>query len=259
MADKIKKTTRNVSAAKALARDAAPRTTSIYQVRFYSGDYLERQQKANADGAKLYYEQHFNSSSSRDASYSCVVVGSNASNTSKNWGRWYAQAIAREFGNTVGGSDGILVGGFGGRGDGNVKHTNMPAILAEPLFASNPRHAEIIKGDDGQTRLARILVESIQRFLPQGGLVAFSIGHKGKRSAPNDMGAPVFGGGTEAQFAEIVLQKAQVMLDQIRVEETARVLRVMRGTQELWRVVLDEDEILRLDSERNLVQILINE
>jgi hypothetical protein len=243
----------------AKSTSAQARATSIYQVKFYDGDYRPRQQKANADKAKLYVEQHFNSSSSAQAGYSVVIVGSNASNTSKNWGRWYAQAIAREFGTTVGGSQGILIGGFNGRGDGNVKHTDMPAILLEPLFASNPRHAAIIKSDDGQTRLARILVESIQRFLPQGGLVAFSIGHKGKTSAPNDRGAAVVGGGTEAEFAEKVLRKAQVMLDAIKAPEAERILRVMRGTQEVLRLELDEDEVLRLDAERNLLQILINE
>lgn len=135
----------------------------------------------------------------------------------------------------------------------------MPAILLEPLFASNPRHADIIRSDEGQTRLARILVESIQRFLPDGGLVAFSIGHKGKRSRPNDRGASVLGGGMEADYAEIVLKKAQTMLGAVQTQTTERVLRVMRGTQEVWELVLDEDEILRLDSERNLLQILINE
>lgn len=259
MTDKTKKNSNKSKNIQPQIAAAQPRATSIYQVKFYDGDYFERQQKANADNAKLYVEHHFNSSSSREASYAVVIVGSNASNTSKNWGRWYAQAVAREFGNSIGGSQGILIGGFNGRGDGNVKHTKMPAILLEPLFASNPRHAEIIKSNDGQTRLARILVESIQRFLPDGGLVAFSIGHKGKRSNPNDRGASVFGGGVEADYAEIVLKKAQVMLDQIRAEETTRVLRVMRGTQEIWRLELDEDEILRLDAERNLLQILINE
>ena len=149
--------------------------------------------------------------SSNTASYAVVVTGSNASPTSKNWGRWYARAVATFFGTQVGGDNGILVGGWSGRGDGNLKHTKMPAVLLEPLFSSNPQHADIIRSDRGQTDLARILVESIQRFFPNGGLIAFSVGHKYKESNPNDRGADLAGGGSEADYAEKVLNKAAVM------------------------------------------------
>ena len=66
----------------------------MYNVKFYKGDYLTRQNKANMDKAVAYVEHHFNSYSSSTASYSIVVTGSNASPTSKNWGRWYAKAVA---------------------------------------------------------------------------------------------------------------------------------------------------------------------
>ena len=90
----------------------------------------------------------------------------------------------------------------------------MPAILLEPLFASNPQQADIIRNDSGQTRLARVLVESIQRFFPDGGLIAFSVGHKYKTSNPRDLGAALAGGGWEAEFAEKVLVKAKAILEQ---------------------------------------------
>lgn len=234
---------------------AVPRNPSLYTIKFYQGNYITRQRAANSDGAKLYVEHHFNSSASQTARYAVVVVGSNASQTSKNWGRWYAQAVAREFGTSIGGDGGILVGGYNGRGDGNLRHTNMPAVLLEPLFASNPAHAAIIKSEDGQIRLARILVESIQRFLPAGGLVAFSVGHKYKTSNPNDRGAAIFGGGTEADFAEKVLLKAQEMLQNLNQPVTERFLRVMRGNEEIWRLTLDEDEVLQFDAVRGLLQI----
>lgn len=122
----------------------------MYSVRFYEGDYPERQKKANTDECIGYVEHHFNSSSSPLANYTVVITGANASNTSKNWGRWYAQAVARELNIPLGGDNGIKIGGFDGRGDYNLKFTNMPAILLEPLFASNPQHAEWIKSDAGQ-------------------------------------------------------------------------------------------------------------
>jgi N-acetylmuramoyl-L-alanine amidase len=109
---------------------------TMFHVKFYKGEYIKRQQAANADGAVAYVEHHFNSDEASKAGYACVVVGSNASNTSRNWGRWYAKAIAQQFGGGIGGDQGILVGGYHGRGDGNLKHTRMPAVLLEPLFAS---------------------------------------------------------------------------------------------------------------------------
>lgn len=179
----------------------------MYEVKFYTGDYKVRQEQANTDKAVAYVEHHFNSATSESADYSLVIVGSNASQTSCNWGRWYAAAVAKAFDTKVGGDRGIVVGGFNGRGDHNVKHTKMPAVLLEPLFVSNPRHAEIVRSENGQNVLAEILVDSIKRFFPEGGLIAFSVGHKYKTALPNDKGAPVVGGGTEADYAEEVLKK----------------------------------------------------
>lgn len=226
-----------------------------YEVRFYQGDYLARQQAANADKAVAYVEHHFNSSSSEQASYAVVVVGSNASNTSRNWGRWYAKAISEQFGNAVGGDAGLLVGGWNGRGDGNVKHTKMPALLLEPLFVSNPRQADIVRSAAGQDVLARVLAESIRRFFPDGGLIAFSVGHKYKTSSPNDRGAALAGGGNEADHAEIVLQKAASMLASEPAPRPERMLRVMKGEQLMFETVLDEDAVLVWSSDRNLLFI----
>ena len=226
-----------------------------YTVKFYKGNYLQRQQAANADKAVAYVEHHFNSSSSPAATYAVVVVGSNASNTSRNWGRWYSKAVAEQFGTKVGGDDGILLGGWDGRGDGNVKHTRMPALLLEPLFASHPQQADLIRSDAGQAALARVLVESIRRFFPDGGLVAFSVGHKYKTSNPRDRGAELAGGGTEADYAEKVLQKAEKLLTEEPAAPAQRMLRVMKGEKLLFEVVVDEDAVLTWSSERNLLFI----
>jgi len=212
----------------------------MYKTKFYKGDYLQRQLQANADKAVAYVEHHFNSSSSEQANYAVVVVGSNASPTSRNWGRWYSRAIAEQFGTKVAGDDGILVGGWNGRGDGNVKHTQMPALLLEPLFASNPQQAEIIRSASGQAVLARVLVESIRRFFP----------------SPNDRGAMLAGGGTEADHAEKVLELAAKMLDeQAAPEPQPRTLRVMQGDKLLFETQVDEDAVLVWSSDRNLLFI----
>lgn len=227
----------------------------MYKVRFYKGDYFERQQKANEDDCVCYVEQHFNSSSSPSANYTVVVTGYNASQTSKNWGRWYANAVAREFDIPISGDQGILVGGFNGRGDYNLKFTKMPAILLEPLFCSNPQHAEWIRSDQMQNRLALVLVESIQRFFPNGGLVAFSVGHKYKTSRPNDRGAEVYGGGVEADYAEKVLKKAKIMLEDIDKQQEDREIQVVRGDEVLWKQRVDPDSDILWDPVRGILRI----
>ena len=180
---------------------------SKYTVKFYTGNYRERQEAANADGAICYVEQHFNAGG---GNYSLVVVGENSSKKSQEWGQDYSYAIALEFEIK---NKGIAIGGLDGRGDDNVRHTDMPAILLEPLFCDNPDHAQIIRSAVGQDALAVLLAQSIWKHFPKGGLVAFSIGHKGKRSNPNDRGASVLGGGMEADYAEAVLLKAKALLE----------------------------------------------
>ncbi len=106
----------------------------------------------------------------------------------------------------------MIVGGYRERGNFNLRLTAMPAILVEPLFASNPRHAAIIRSSEGQGRLAAVLVDSIREIFPSGGIVAFSVGHKGKTHAASDRGAPVVGGGYEADYAEAVMLRAKAML-----------------------------------------------
>lgn len=181
----------------------------MYTVKFYKGDYARRQREANEDGCAAYVEQHFNSVSDKTANSTFVITGANASETSRDWGRWYASAVSSRFDIPIGGDNGIVVGGYDGRGDFNLRFTNMPAILLEPMFASNPEHAEWIRSDDGQASLAEILVKSVQRFFPGGGQVGLSVGHKYKTSNPDDRGAKLAGGGWEADYAEKVLLKAE--------------------------------------------------
>jgi hypothetical protein len=227
----------------------------MYTVNFYTGDYYNRQQQANEDGCLCYVEQHFNSSADPAAGYCVVITGSNASQTSKNWGRWYAKTVAKEFGLRLGGDQGIVVGGYNGRGDYNLRHTNMPAILLEPLFASNPQHAERIKSDAGQHILASILKESIDRFFQKEGIVGFSVGHKYKDSRPNDLGAAVYGGGHEADYAEKVLEKAKVLIEGSSGLETERIIKVVKGDKILWSETFDEDDHISWDSVRGILTI----
>ncbi len=227
----------------------------MYHVRFYKGDYVARQRAANRDNCVAYVEHHFNSAAGTAGNYAAVIVGSNASNTSKNWARWYARAVADSFGIGLAQRDGVVVGGFSGRGDGNVKFTRMPAVLLEPLFANNPMHAQWIRSEEGQSRLAQILADSIERCFPDGGTVAFSVGHKYKASNPNDRGAAVFGGGAEADYAETVLGKAAALLEAKRAPAAARPFAVFVNNREVWRFNADPDAVVRYDALRGILFI----
>lgn len=240
----------------------------MYQVRFYKGNYRSRQWQANNDNCVAYLEHHFNSASSSSANYAVVITGYNASQTSRDWGRWYAQEVAKRFNTSIGGGDGILVGGYRGRGNGNLRHTHMPAILVEPLFASNPIAADIIRSEIGQMELAVILSESIRTFFPQGGTIGFSVGHKYKTSRPSDRGAPLYGGGWEADYAELVLLKAQELLENYTQEQAEQMLQEMQTTeaehhqicivqdnQVLWQHELGSSESISWNMDNNELSI----
>lgn len=228
----------------------------MYTVKFYTGDYYNRQQRANQDKAIAYVEHHFNSASTPLAEYAVTVVGSNASQTSMNWGRWYAKAICDQFQTSISGNDGILVGGWNGRGDANLRHTKMPAILLEPLFASNPAQAEIIRSESGQTLLAQVLAESIYRFFPEGGLIAFSVGHKYKERNPDDRGASLAGGGMEADYAEKVLEKTKIILEGSSSSiPSERIIRVIKNNEVIFETTIDEDVDITWSSSRDLLMI----
>jgi hypothetical protein len=238
----------------------------MYQVRFYKGNYSWRQKQANQDKCVAYVEHHFNSSGSQRSDYSVVITGYNASETSKNWGKSYAQRISSEFNVPLGGRSGLLIGGFNGRGNGNLKYTHMPAILLEPLFASNPTQADWIRSAEGQDKLAKILADSIIEFFPDGSLIGFSIGHKYKTSRPSDRGAPLHGGGMEADYAEIVMEKTQSILEKYSPSAepptpatpimSLNDIRVIRDGKELWaHTDIDEDDEVFWDPENRVLYI----
>jgi len=188
----------------------------MYQIQFVKGDYSYRQYLANLQKCDSYVEHHFNSSKKKQAKYCLGFVGSNASQKSQDLAAYYAQKIHETFGVPKGGRNGVMQAHKGGRGDGNLVHTDMCAILLEPLFGSNPQHAKIIKSEQGQEQLAKALVDTIVHFFPKGAKIAFSVGHKYKKSKPFDRGAKLWGGGYEADYAELVLNKAADMLRNIR-------------------------------------------
>lgn len=184
-----------------------------YEVSFYTGNYRWRQALANKANCAAYVEQHFNASESRRDGYTMVLVSYKSSKKVRKWAKWYVKNIAKTFSVRQYRGRGILVGGYDGRGNGNLKYLKMPAVLLESLFATNPRHAKWIKNEAEQLQLAFILFKSIRKFFPQGGRICFSVGHKYKFYPSHDQGAHVYGGGRESEYAEIILKQAQSLIE----------------------------------------------
>ncbi len=185
---------------------------SKWEVRFYTGDYKERQRQANIDNAVCYVEQHFNACDDPKANYSMVVVATNASVKSRSWGLSYSLKASELLGIP---NNRLSIGGYNGRGNGNLIYTSMPAILLEPCFISNPEQAEKVQTDKLQHELGKILADSIKTFFPDGGLVAFSVGHVGKTSNPSDRGACVVNSDAmEADIALMVMREARELLEE---------------------------------------------
>jgi len=178
-----------------------------YTVRFYKSDYASRQNAANFDRAMCYVEQHFNSSGGTDVNYALATVATNAPPVAEEWGRWYTAQVSAKFGIE---DKGISVGGYMGKANDHLRHTGMPALLLEPCFISNTIGAQIALAS--KDALAQILAESIMQFFPQGGLVAFSVGHKFSPN-PNDRGGVTSCGQFEGDLAEQVMLQAKDLLE----------------------------------------------
>lgn len=146
----------------------------MYSFHFYSGDSIEKQDKANIDRCNAYLDFQFNICSNPNEVFTSVAIASNASKITKFWGKQFSHLISEDFGLPLGGNNGILVGGMHGKNELDLIYTHMPAILILPLFISNPVHATWIKDKNFQIRIARSIAKSIYDAFPNGGLFAFT-------------------------------------------------------------------------------------
>jgi len=183
----------------------------LYTVKFYRGDYRDRQAKAMADGAICYVEQHFNATGDPATNYAMVLITDRASPFTRAWAQLYSDNLSEKLHLKKGYDNGIKVLKDGDRGYGNLRHSTIPAILLEPFFLSNATGLEWAATE--QDLLAETLVESIRKTFPGGGLVAFSVGHRYKAARPDDKGAGPFSGMYEIEFIEPVMEKAARLLD----------------------------------------------
>jgi len=186
-----------------------------YHVNIYNNTgklaYFRRQREANRIGAICYVEQHFNSGSD-SADYGMVLTAPKPSAMTLALATAYTAALRRSckiglFYGPVPEAPGVLPGGFNGRGMGNLRWLKIPGILVEPIFVSNAVQARWLKVE-GVPLLARTLNIAIRKTFPDGGIVAFSVGH-----VPPDPGAKIVNGGWEHDWAIKVLKTAKVLLE----------------------------------------------
>ena len=178
-----------------------------------SGSYKVRQQVANKKGAKLYFEQHGNAVDDSTVNYAMGLVASNASSASKALAARYAKVCAEALNISDKGARSTTE--MGGRGEGNLVHTAMPAFIGEPLFLSNRIGAEIAVTEAGCWLLASLIRDTVMSGLGMyynpGDTIALSPGHYGK--VPNDRGAAIHGHfSCEADFNQSVVAKAAKLL-----------------------------------------------
>jgi hypothetical protein len=181
----------------------------MYKVQFYHGRARECQIHANMDNCIAYLQAHFSISENPKDNYASVAIGSNASPITKRWAKYYIKLIQDDFGITLGGNEGVLIGGTNGENELDLIYSNMPAILVKPLFATNPLQAEWIKTKSVQARLAKSLVRSIQNIFPDGGLIGFRLSREHFQSDQKD--EPLDGTNAE-KYSDIVLWQTGIML-----------------------------------------------
>jgi hypothetical protein len=215
----------------------------MYKVTIPTGEYSARQQQANDAKADLYLEQHVNSSVSESPDYGLGVVAENASQKSRSIAAWYAAEAGKRF--DVGGPTDADIGygtgvRVGGRGNSNLKYTSMPAVLLEPWFASNPRQAEMMNSVEGVGKAAELLLDLVQKWLPDGGHIFLSVGHVGKPSNPSDKGAAIVRGtyATEGEWA-----KAVVFAAKRDIESFAKPVDVIDPPRRILKVLVDHEVV----------------
>ncbi len=181
----------------------------MYSIQFFKGRARECQVQANIDNCTAYLQAGFNISENVNDNYTSVAIGSNASDISRRWAKQYARLISDDFNTPLAGKDGILIGGANGENELDLIHLKMPAIFVKPLFATNPIHVDWIKTKSVQLRLARNLANSILSLFPNGGLIGFCLTGTDHE---NDQDRILFGGVNAAQYSDMVLRQAAIML-----------------------------------------------
>jgi hypothetical protein len=185
-------------------------------------DYRDRQLYANSKDAVGYIEGHYNASAYdkpgvQDNPASCLVASNSGSKT-REMAKYFADKVSEAFDYP---NRGCVVTENGDAGYWNLYYAAGNSILLEPLYVSDSDQALMAQSELGQDKIAQIIADLVRKFYPDGGLIAFSVGHKFKVSSPYDRGAPVVNtdGLGEADLVELYMHKAAALLEAGEVTE----------------------------------------
>jgi len=170
----------------------------------YYGNFRSLAEQINADQAGLRVDCHFNSNS-LETNYSQVGIRK-GDIESAEIGRALVNKTAHKLGIQ---NNQIKELSPGQRGYPIVRDTNCPTLLWEPCFCSNSAGAEVIKLK--RRLLHEAFMETIHDHIGSNKLVALVAGHAHKMTG--DSGAVVYGGGTEAKYAEILAQELSSLIN----------------------------------------------
>ena len=184
----------------------------MYNVIFLSGEYADRNRRANELGCALKIDGHLNATGSPTAGYSLCEYNRGEDDQTIKFCKDLANLSASATGATA---SHIRKLNPGDRGHICTAGFNGDGVVWEPGFASNPKQARLFLSAEGKEAMAQALVKAIKMNYPAGVKVAFSVGHKGKPSAPSDRGASLSGTKgkvCESDIMEPVLHRAAELL-----------------------------------------------
>lgn len=176
----------------------------MYRTMILRGDYSKREYDANVAHADAVWHQHVNSFNS-SAAYALVEVARPVTERELAVAKAAADGYARIFGGGLGSGDGVKVLEDGDRAE-YIIDNNREAYISEPAFGSNPAQARMLADPAVQRAIAQVNVDALRAHYPDGALIALSVGHKYKTSAPNDRGCVIVGTGLmEADVNEAII------------------------------------------------------
>jgi N-acetylmuramoyl-L-alanine amidase len=189
---------------------------AVYRPIILRGDYAgngasghERQESAKREGCICVVEFHFNSDSDSKARGGETHFQKGVPDSLK-----FADAMWAEIAST----------GLPSHGTEPVKSTavakrsafidryEMPAILLEPLFVSNPGQAKWIHDPKNVGNLASVISAGIKGQFPKGGRVGLSPGHAYKTNTPEDKGAKCALGDHEVDHVLALVEQVEKLL-----------------------------------------------
>jgi hypothetical protein len=175
------------------------------RVLTFMGDYGERRDAAARAGCKVHVTWHFNSGG---GSYALVEITSAADARCKALAADLVAEAARIFGIKNGGvrvldrsdSGWVCIG------------DELPGIILEPAFGDVKAQADLMHKPEKQEEWAQAVARCMKKHYRDDELAAFTLGHKYKTSNPDDEGASLAGGGTEASWNEPIMERTIALL-----------------------------------------------